>query len=108
MAADHNVKLEEMRLAMLDAARAQNHAGLLDEKRKIVRSQLVKKYRADGKGIGEAEHLAIASEQYETAVNEAFLADLDAGLKKADAEFRRIEWDTWRTKAANKRAELAA
>jgi len=105
---DPNIKMEEMRLAMLAAAKAKNHAALLDERRKIVRSQLVKKYRADGKGIGEAEHLAIASEQYETAVNEAFLADLDAGLKHADAEFRRIEWDTWRTRAANKRAELNA
>lgn len=105
---DSNVKLEELRLAMQDAVRAQNGAALLDERRKIIRSQLVKKYRADGKAISESEHLAIASEQYETAVNEAFLADLEAGLKKADADWRKIEWETWRTKAANRRAEMTA
>jgi hypothetical protein len=98
--------MERLRLAMLDSARAGAEASRLDERRKIIRAQLVKKFRAEGKAVGESEQLAMATEQYESAVNEHYLADLDAGLKKAEAEFMRIKWDTWRTRAANKRAEM--
>ncbi len=97
--------MERIRLAMEASARAQSEAARLDERRKIIRSQLVKFYRAEGKAIGESEHLAMASDKYEAAVQEHYLADLDAGLKRAEAEFLRIKWDTWRTKAANRRAE---
>jgi hypothetical protein len=47
-----------------------------------------------------------ATEQYESAVNEAYLADLGAGQAKAEADFLKIRWETWRTRAANKRAEM--
>lgn len=100
--------LERMRIAMLDAARSQSEAARLDERRKMIRSQLVKFYRAEGKAVGESEHLAMASERYEAAVQEHYLADLEAGARKAEAEFLRIKWDTWRTKAANRRAERTA
>lgn len=100
--------LEVLRLAMLDSARAQSEANRLDERRKIVRSQLVKFFRAEGKAVGESEHLAVASDQYESAMQDHYLADLDAGVKKAEAEFLRIKWDTWRTRAANRRAERTA
>lgn len=98
--------MERMRLAMLDSARKQSEASRLDERRKIIRAQLVKKFRADGKAVGESEQLAMATEQYESAVNEAYLADLEAGLAKAEADFLKIRWETWRTRAANKRAEM--
>jgi hypothetical protein len=98
--------MERLRLAMLDSARAQAEASKLDERRKIIRAQLVKKFRADGKAVGESEQLAMATEQYETAVNEHYLADLDAGLKKAEADFLKIRWETWRSRQANKRAEM--
>lgn len=100
--------LERMRIAMLESAKATAEASRLDERRKIVRSQLVKKYRADGKAVSESEHLAMASDQYEAAVNEHYLADLDAVTKKATADYLRIQWDTWRTRAANRRAERTA
>lgn len=99
-------RMEVLRLAMLESARAQSEAARLDERRKIIRAQLVKKFRADGKAVGESEQLAMATETYENAVNEHYLADLDAGQKKATADFLRIKWDTWRTRAANKRAEM--
>lgn len=98
--------MERMRLAMQDSARKQSEASRLDERRKIIRAQLVKKFRADGKAVGESEQLAMATEQYETAVNEHYLADLEAGLAKAEADFLKIRWETWRTRAANKRAEM--
>jgi len=98
--------MEKLRLAMLHSAKAQSEASRLDERRKIIRAQLVKKFRADGKAVGESEHLAMATDQYETAVNEHYLADLDAGLAKAEADFLKIRWETWRTRAANKRAEM--
>jgi len=98
--------MERLRLAMLDSARKQSEASRLDERRKIIRAQLVKKFRADGKAVGESEQLAMATEQYETAVNEHYLADLEAGLAKAEADFLKIRWETWRTRAANKRAEM--
>lgn len=98
--------MERLRLAMLDSAKKQSEASRLDERRKIIRAQLVKKFRADGKAVGESEQLAMATEQYETAVNEHYLADLEAGLAKADADFLKIRWETWRTRAANKRAEM--
>lgn len=100
--------LERLRLAMHASATAQAEASRLDERRKIVRSQLVKFYRAEGKAVGESEALAMASEKYESAVQEHYLADLDAGTKKAEADFLRIKWDTWRTRAANRRAERMA
>jgi hypothetical protein len=98
--------VERMRLAMLDSARKQSEASRLDERRKIIRAQLVKKFRADGKAVGESEQLAMATDQYESAVNEAYLADLEAGLAKAESDFLKIRWETWRTRAANKRAEM--
>lgn len=98
--------MERLRLAMLDSAKKQSEASRLDERRKIIRAQLVKKFRADGKAVGESEQLAMATEQYETAVNEHYLADLEAGLAKAEADFLKIRWETWRTRAANKRAEM--
>jgi hypothetical protein len=99
--------MERLRLAMLDSARAHRpRRPKLDERRKIIRAQLVKKFRADGKAVGESEQLAMATEQYETAVNEHYLADLDAGLKKAEADFLKIRWETWRSRQANKRAEM--
>lgn len=100
--------LEILRIAMRDSAVAQSEAALLDEKRKIIRSQLVKYFRAEGKAVGESQDLAMASEKYEAAVQEHYLADLDAGLKRAEADFLRIKWDTWRTRAANRRAERTA
>lgn len=100
--------LEILRLSMLESARAQSEAARLDERRKIVRSQLVKFFRAEGKAVGESEHLAMASDKYEAAVTEHYLADLEAGTKKAEADFLRIKWDTWRTRAANRRAERTA
>lgn len=98
--------METMRLAMLEAARTKAEAAHLDERRKIIRAQLVKKFRADGKAVGESEQLAMATEQYESAVNAHYLADLEAGQKHAEAKFLEIKWDTWRTRAANKRAEM--
>lgn len=97
---------ERMRLLMLDAAKAESEAKRLDERRKIIRSQLVAKFRADGKAIGESEHLAMASESYSKAVDEAFAADLEASVKSAEAEAAKIRWETWRTRQANKRAEM--
>lgn len=98
--------MERLRLAMLESAKSQSEAARLDERRKIVRSLLVKKHRAEGKAVGESEHLAMASSEYEAAVDAHYIADLEAGQKKAEADFLRIKWDTWRTRAANKRAEL--
>ena len=100
--------LERLRISMLEAARAIAEADRLDERRKIVRSGLIKKFRAEGKAVGESEHLAMATEQYEVAVNEHYLANLDALTKKADADFRRISWETWRTRNANRRVEMQA
>lgn len=99
-------RMEVLRLAMLESARCQSEASRLDERRKIIRAQLVKKFRADGKAVGESEQLAMATDTYENAVNEHYLADLEAGQRKAEADFLRIKWDTWRTRAANKRAEM--
>lgn len=100
--------MERMRLAMLASATAQAEANRLDERRKMVRAQLVKFFRAEGKAVGESEHLAMASDRYEAAVQEHYLADLEAGTKRAEADFLRIKWDTWRTRAANRRAERTA
>lgn len=100
--------LEILRIAMRDSALAQSEAARLDERRKIVRAQLVKFFRAEGKAVGESEHLAMASDKYESAVQEHYLADLEAGTKRAEADFLRIKWDTWRTRAANRRAERTA
>jgi hypothetical protein len=100
--------IEEMRVAMLEAARATAEANRLDERRKIVRAHLIKKFRADGKAVGESEQLAMATEQYEAAVNEHYLAELDALTKKATSDHLKIRWESWRTRAANKRAEMNA
>jgi hypothetical protein len=98
--------MERLRVAMHGSAVALSEAARLDERRKIVRSQLVKKYRAEGKAVGESEHLAMASDAYEAAVNEHYLADLEAVTKKAEADFLKIKFEAWRTRAANKRAEM--
>jgi hypothetical protein len=98
--------MERLRVAMLESATAMSEAARLDERRKIIRSQLVKKYRAEGKAVGESEHLAMASEAYEAAVNEHYLSDLDAVTKKATADFLKIKFEAWRTRSSNRRAEM--
>lgn len=102
----HEERLERIRLLMLDAAEKKAKAAMLDKRRKMIRAQLMMKAKADGLAVGLCAEQAQASEAYAAAVDEHYLADLAAGLADAEADAARIKWDTWRTMAANKRAEM--
>lgn len=99
-------RLERIRLLMLEAAGKKADAARLDKKRKMVRAQLMMKAKADGLAVGLCAEQAMASQAYEDAVNEHYLADLEAGLADAEAKAANLKWETWRTLAANKRAEM--
>lgn len=106
MADSFEERLERIRLLMLDAAEKKAKAALLDKRRKMVRAHLMMKAKADGLAIGLCAEQAMASDAYRAAVDEHYLADLEAGKADAEAQSVRIKWDTWRTMAANKRAEM--
>lgn len=99
-------RLERIRLLMLDAAEKKAKAAMLDKRRKMVRAQLMMKGKADGLPVGLCAEQAMASDAYRAAVDEHYLADLEAGTADAEAHAAKIKWETWRTMAANKRAEM--
>lgn len=99
-------RLERIRLLMLEAAEKKAEAARLDKRRKMVRAQLMMKAKADGLAVGLCAEQAQASEAYAAACDEHYLADLAAGQAEAEAAAAKIKWETWRTMAANKRAEM--
>lgn len=99
-------RLEHIRLLMLDAARKKAEAAKLDKLRKIRRAQLMMKAKADGLPVTLCAEQAQASESYAAIVDEHYLADVAAGLAEAEADAAKLKWETWRTMAANKRAEM--
>ena len=98
--------LHTLETVLEDAADKRARAEAMDERRKQVRSALVVKYRGDGKGIGEAEHFAIADPAYLAAANEWEAANYEYRRADAKAEAKRLSFDAWRTANATERAKM--
>lgn len=90
----------------VDAARARAAAEVADERRKHVLSVLVLDARAAGKAVGEAEHVARASVQYQQAVDEWAQANSEWRVLEARAEAKRLKFEAWRTVSATERARM--
>ena len=85
------------------AAIAEGEAMRLEKAEKAIFSALVTSM--DGP-VGKAEHAARCHERFIVASDEATEARIASGLAKAKVELARMRWETWRTRAANRRAEM--
>jgi len=95
--------LTEAGLAFERAARAEIEALRAERLEKTTFSAIVS---ASEGPIGKAEHQARCNERYIAAAEAAIKAKLEATLAKADAEIYRLRFEAWRTRAANRRAEM--
>jgi len=95
--------LTEAGLAFERAARAEVDALRAERLEKTTFSAIV---AASEGAISKAEHQARCNERYIAAAEAALNARLEASLAKADAEVYRLKFEAWRTRAANRRAEM--
>lgn len=98
--------IEQLETALEKAAEARASAEEHAERMKQVYSTLVVHHRGDGKGVGEAEHLAKASEEYRAAADKWILANYDFRRTDAKAEAMRLRFEAWRTANATERAKM--
>jgi len=85
------------------AAIAEGEAMRAEKAEKAIFSLLVTSM--DGP-VSKAEHAARCHERFLAVSEEATNARIACGLAKAKAELARMRWETWRTRAANRRAEM--
>lgn len=95
--------LTECQMILEEAAVAEGEAMRCEKAEKAIFSAIVTSM--DGT-LGKAEHAARCNERYIRASEEATAARIAAGLAKAKAELARMRWETWRSRQANRRAEM--
>lgn len=95
---------EQVHNALVAAAKVQSEALRLEKLAKRVMAQLM--IASDEKSAGMREAAARSDLKY-TAVEDAWIqAETDANIAKAEADGLKIRWESWRTEAANTRAEM--
>lgn len=88
------------------AGQAKVKAEAMDLRRKRVRATLFVKYKGEGNAIGASEQMAEADPVYEAACADWELAAYDAETLKAQAEAKRMRFESWRTANATARAQM--
>jgi len=76
-----------------------------EEQRKIVFSEEVVAFTQDGTAIGKAEHMARASFAYQAASARVVRCRLAKEETYGEVESLKTRFETWRSRAANARAE---
>lgn len=95
--------LTECQMILEEAAVAEGEAMRCEKLEKSIFSAIVTSM--DG-ALGRAEHAARCHEKYISASEEATTARIAAGLAKARADLAKMRWETWRSRQANRRAEM--
>ncbi len=90
----------------VSAGKAKVAAEAADLRRKRIRATLFVKYKGQGKGAGESEQMAEADPVYEAACTDWELAAYDSETLKAQAEAKRMRFESWRTQNATARAQM--
>ena len=92
------LRLEGHRWAELDG-----QAMLLEHQRKVIHAELFN--RMEGT-VAEREAQAHAHVKYADHLERMVAARTEANKARADLEAKRVRWETWRSRNANKRAEM--
>ena len=90
--------------ALRRAAKAIAAEASADEQRRIVRAELMVK--AGDIPVSKAENIAMASPEYKAAARDLFNASTEAEEAKAEVEYIKTRWDTWRTKTSAQKAKM--
>ena len=98
--------IDEAEALFVDAGRAKVHAEAQDLRRKRVRAVLFVKYKGEGNAIGASEQMAEADPVYELECVDWENAALEAETLKAQAEAKRMRFESWRTVNATERAKM--
>ena len=98
--------IAQLETALEEAAMARATAEEQQERMKQVYSALVVHHRGEGKGVGEAEHFAKASDEYRAAADKWVVANYEFRRTDAKAEGMRLRFETWRTVNATERAKM--
>jgi len=89
--------------ALIEAAEAKNRAAIM---RKIADRRLDALFLSKEGAIDIRKAQARADQDYIRAEDAAMEAEHQANIAKARLDAVQIEWETWRTLEANKRAEM--
>lgn len=95
---DYGVALRRLAKAVAELERA-------EEARKSLFSELVVEASKDGTAIGKAEHIARASFDYRAASEAVAVARHEKEDAAGNVEWLKTRWETWRSRAANARAD---
>jgi hypothetical protein len=98
--------IHALETALEHAAEARATAEEQAERMKQVFSALVVHHRGEGKGLGEAEHQARASDEYRAASDKWVVANYEYRRTDAKAESMRLRFEAWRTANATERAKM--
>ena len=89
-------------------ADAQKVASICEHTRKAVFGAIVTRLKAEGRGLGEAEHMARTDPEYKEAYERASQAERDAIAAKVVYQAKQTSFEAWRTLQANERAAQTA
>jgi hypothetical protein len=103
---DLDRSIDEAERLFVAAGQAKVKAEAMDLRRKRVRATLFVKYKADGNPAGASEQMAEADPVYELACNDWESTAMDAETLRAQAESKRMRFESWRTQNATKRAQM--
>lgn len=84
-------------------AETESRALAIEKRREIMFSEIMN--RTEGP-VGRAEHVAKASDEYRQVTEEYIHAVTARNIAKAKAKAMEVRWETWRTRNANRRAEM--
>jgi hypothetical protein len=98
--------IDEAERLFIQAGQAKVRAEQLDYRRKSVRAAMFVKHKATVKSAAEAAELAECDPVYELAKEDWFAAAMEAATLHAQAEGRRMRFESWRTANATKRAQM--
>lgn len=105
-APDFERAIAEAEELFVNAGQAKVRAEGMDLRRKRVRATLFVKYKGDGHAIGASEQMAEADPVYELACADWEAAAMEAETLRAQAEAKRMKFESWRTMHATKRAQM--
>lgn len=99
---------EELVALGTEWADAQKVASISEIARKATFGAIVTRLRAEGKGLGEAEHMARNDPEYKESAENAAQAERDAIAARIVYYAKQTSFEAWRTLQANERAAQSA
>lgn len=96
--------LEQFRLALVEQAQLEPEAKRMDDHRKIVLAEIIN--HTEGP-VASRPNLAMATERYRRACDDLKAARTKANLADAKVKWMETRFEAWRSRNANKRAEMA-